>query len=252
MTRAAAAVVVTRDEPADGPLSVELRALGLEVLAWPVLRVRAPSDATALERALTAMAEFEWIVFASQHAVSVVTARLEAPPERARIAAVGARTAQALSEHGWRVDVVPQEASALGLVAALTPLIRRGTRVLFPASSRALPTLAAGLSRLGAEVCQVEAYSTDGAALDARSCCSLIERGEVGAVTFTSPSAVEELERALGSAVFVRLLEGSSPVTLGSTTAHALAARGFSCVLAEPATFKGLADTTYRLLQLRP
>jgi uroporphyrinogen-III synthase len=150
------------------------------------------------------------------------------------------------------VDVVPQEASAVGLIAALTPHISRGMRVLFPASSRALPTLAAGLRRLGADVHQIEAYSTDGATLDARSCCSSIDRGEVGAVTFTSPSAVEELERALGSTAFVRLLEGSSPVTLGSTTAHALAARGFSSVLAQPATFKGLADTTYRLLQLRP
>src|SRR5665213_2516878 len=47
-----AAVVVTRDEPADGPLSRELRALGLEVLGWPVLSIGTAHDDDALELAL--------------------------------------------------------------------------------------------------------------------------------------------------------------------------------------------------------
>ena len=47
---AALAVVVTRDEAADGPLSRELRALGLQVLGWPVLSIGPAADARALER----------------------------------------------------------------------------------------------------------------------------------------------------------------------------------------------------------
>ncbi len=246
------AVVVTRDEPRDGPLSTCLRELGLEVLSWPVVRVGAPADPSRLEAVLSRAAELDWIVFTSRHAVNAVTGRLQSPPQGVRVAAVGASTAAALRERGWPADVVPEQASAADLVAALAPVIERGARVLFPASSRALPTLAAELRELGADVRQVEAYRTDAAGLDAGACRAAIDRGTVAAVTFTSPSCVDELDRTLGPAHFERLLSGSSAITLGSTTARALADRGFESVLAQPATLAGLAATTYRQLSLRP
>jgi uroporphyrinogen-III synthase len=244
-------VVVTRDEPSDGPLSSALRSLGLAVLAWPVLRVLPPEDVTPLTDALARATEFDWMVFASQHAVQAVTERLPASPPGVRIAAVGERTAEALRERGWEVQVVPSEASAAALVEALLPHVTRGTRVLFPASSRALPTLPAGLERLGAQVITVEAYRTHASGLDVGTCRADIEREAVGAVTFTSPSAVEELDRALGPPYFQRLLGASSAVALGTTTARAIAAYGVEPVLAEPATLQGLAATTYRVLQTR-
>ncbi len=246
-----AAVVVTRDEPRDGPLSTRLRELGLEVLSWPVVHVGPPADPTRLDAALSEAATLDWIVFASRHAVRAVTARLPSPPKGVRVAAVGARTAEALRERRWRPAIVPEQASAAALVAALAPVMARGARVLFPASSRALPLLAAGLRELGAEVHQVEAYRTDAAGLDVSACRSWVDRGAVGAVTFTSPSCVEELDCALGRAHFERLLSGCSAVTLGTTTARALAEHGFESVLAQPATLEGLAVTTYRHLRLR-
>ena len=250
-TEPARAVVVTRDEPSDGPLSSALRGLGLAVLAWPVLRVLPPEDATPLIRALERASQFDWMVFASQHAVQAVTERLPAAPQGVRLAAVGERTAEALRERGWDVQVVPAEASAAALVEALTPHIARGTRVLFPASSRALPTLPAGLERLGAQVLMIEAYRTQPSSLDVRTCRADIERKAVGAVTFTSPSAVEELDRALGPPYFQRLLAAASTVALGATTARAVAALGIEPALAQPATLQGLAATTFRVLQTR-
>jgi uroporphyrinogen III methyltransferase / synthase len=245
-------VVVTRDEPADGPLSAHLRALGLQVLSWPVVRVAPVEDAAPLEAALSEAARLDWIVFTSRHAVEAVAARLGVRPEHLRIAAVGASTASALGEHGWTPNVVPEQPSAAGLLVALTPLIRPGARVLFPASSRVLPVLTAGLRRLGAEVLQIEAYRTDPAALDVDACRRCIEREAVAAVTFTSPSCVEELEHALGPEHFARLLASSSPIALGPTTGRALAQRGFEPVLAQPPTLEGLAATTYRNLNPRP
>lgn len=251
------AVVVTRDEPRDGPLTASLRVRGLEVLWWPVVRIVPPSDARPLAEALARAGEFDWLVFASRHAVDAVAARLPAPPAGGRIAAVGAATAEALRTHGWMPEIVPPEASAEALVAQLAPRLASGARVLFPASSRALPTLAAGLRRHGAQVLQVEAYRNEAAPLDVRSCRAAIDEGAVAAVTFTSPSCVEELERALGSADFQRMLGGSQSgrgafaVALGATTAGALAARAIEPVLARPATLEGLAATTYQILNGR-
>ncbi len=243
-------VVVTRAEASDGPLCSQLRGLGLRVLLWPAIAV-SQSDMQGLERALQRMDEFDWIVFASRHAVAAVLARLAVRPVAIRVAAVGRATAEVLRQRGWRVDVVPDEAHAGGLVSALAAEARPGMRILYPASSRALPTIAKGLAQLGAQVTQVEAYRTEPAALNLTDCRAWIERSTIGAVTFASPSAVIELERALGREDFERLLRSAAAVAIGPTTARALTERGRAPILAESATLRGLANTTLRLLQTR-
>ena len=272
MTRAAMtrAAVVTRDEPRDGPLGTNLRARGLEVLWWPVVRIGPPSDPRPLEDAVARIAEFDWIVFASRHAVEALASRLGSAPPASRIAAVGQATGEALRSRGWKPEVVPLEARAEALVAALAPHLAPGARVLWPASSRALPALGEGLRRLGAQVLQIEAYRNEAAPLDVAACRAAIDGGAVGAVTFTSPSCVDELEHALGPETFGRLLAqqlNEKPLTanglaakplpaggpavavaLGPTTAGALSARGIEPVLARPATLEGLAATTSEIL----
>jgi uroporphyrinogen-III synthase len=247
------AVVVTRDETADGPLSRELKDLGLTVLVWPAVSVTR-ADPGALRAALAAAGSFDWMVFASRHAVAAVLTALPEAPEGIKVAAVGRATAQVLRQRGWPVDLVPEEASAAALVQAFAgrpELTRSGPRMLYPASSRALPTLAAGLRQLGAEVLQVEAYRTESAPLDVALCRDWIAREAVGAVTFTSPSAVDELARALGAADFTHLLSTAASVAIGRTTARALSARGHNAVVAASATLAGVATTTLRVMQSR-
>jgi uroporphyrinogen-III synthase len=244
------AVVVTRAESGNGPLTSQLRDLGLQVLLWPAVSVGA-AETGALEEALRSLAEFDWIVFASRYAVAAVTERVAAAPANLRVAAVGQATAQVLHQRGWPVDLLPEDANAAALVSAFATRPICGMKVLFPASSRALPTIAAGLTQLGAKVVQVEAYRTEPAALDVEACRSVIERGGISAVTFASPSAVIELEHALGKESFDRLLEGAKAVAIGPTTARELAARGRTPALAESATLRGLALTTFRLVQTR-
>jgi uroporphyrinogen-III synthase len=135
------------------------------------------------------------------------------------------------------------------LVSAFAAFATPGLRVLFPASSRALPTLSKGLAQLGAVVTQVEAYRTDGASLDVNECREWIHRDEIGAVTFASPSAVIELERALGKEDFDKLLTKAAAVAIGPTTARALTDLGRVPVMAESATLRGLANTAARLVQ---
>jgi uroporphyrinogen-III synthase len=266
-------VVVTRSEASDGPLSSELRSLGLPVLLWPAVAVEL-AEPGPLEEALAHIDSFQWIVFASRHAVAAVTALMATPPKGVKIAAVGQATAQVLRQRGWPVDLLPSESNAAALVDAFAaegglgaaPVaprpdaahadLRSGAsprpRILFPASSRALPTIAAGLTQLGAEVIQVEAYRTESSnALDVEDCRSWIARGSIGAVTFASPSAVDELEHALGKDDFDRLLSAAPAVAIGPTTAKALTERGHTPVLAESATLQGLAHTTHRLLRAR-
>lgn len=246
-------VVVTRAEERDGPLSTELESLGVPVLVWTAVRVL-PADTTRLDEALSRAQSFDWIVFTSRHAVAAVTGRLPVPPQGVRTAAVGRATAAVLEQHRWPVDLIPGEPSAAGLLAAFAAAdAARGARVLYPASSRVLPTLAAGLAQLGAEVTTVEAYRTVSAAtLDVEDCRSWIARQGIGAVTFASPSAVSELESALGEEDFARLLGTAPAVAIGPTTARALTERGYTPILAESATLRGLARTSLHAVRAGP
>ncbi len=243
-------VVVTRAEPDNGPLCSHLRELGLQVLLWPAVSVSV-ADTAALDEALRSIEGFDWIVFASRHAVAAVTERTASPPATLRVAAVGQATAHVLHQRGWPVDLLPDDANAAALVSAFATRPISGMKVLFPASSRALPTIAAGLTQLGARVTQVEAYRTEPASLDIGECHSWIDRDAISAVTFASPSAVIELERTLGKPHFDRLLDGAAAVVIGPTTARELVERGRAPVVAESATLRGLAETTFRLVQTR-
>ncbi|MEJ1960507.1 MAG: uroporphyrinogen-III synthase [Gammaproteobacteria bacterium] len=243
-------VVVTRAEAVDGPLSSQLRSLGLKVLLWPAIEVSA-ADSTALDAALQRIDEFDWIVFTSRQAAPPVLERVPAPPKGLKVAAVGQATAQVLRQRGWNVDLVPDDPNAGALVSAFAPFAKPGLRVLFPASSRALPTIAKGLAQLGAEVTQVEAYRTTAASLDVDECRAWIGRNEIGAVTFASPSAVVELERALGKEDFDRLLTSAAAVAIGPTTARVLVELGRSPVMAESASLRGLANTAFKLVQTK-
>lgn len=246
-----AAVVVTRAESDDGPLCTHLRTLGLEVLLWPAVSVQRASG-NSLSEALARIEDFDWIVFASRQAITAVIRFLPRLPASVRVAAIGRATAQVLRHRGFSVDLMPNEANAASLVNAFAAQGCAGAEILYPASSRALPTITQGLSQLGAKVQQVEAYRTEAAFLDVNDCRAWIDRDVIGAVTFASPSAVIELERALGPADFKRLLGKAASVAIGPTTARALAERGRTAVLAESATLAGLANTTLRLMQTRP
>jgi uroporphyrinogen-III synthase len=241
-------VVVTRAEASDGALSSQLRSLGLKVLLWPAIEVSA-ADSSGLEAALAHIDEFDWIVFASRQAAPPVLERLAAQPPNLKVAAVGQATAQVLRQRGWRVDMVPDDPNAGALVSAFEALATPGLRVLFPASSRALPTIEKGLSQLGAKVTQVEAYRTEASSLDVNECRAWIAKNEIGAVTFASPSAVIELERALGKEDFDKLLASAAAVAIGPTTARALTDLGAAPVMAESATLGGLANTALRVVQ---
>ncbi len=246
-------VAVTRAEGAAGALSRRLAAEGARPVSWSSIAIEPPADPGPLAAALARLASFDWIVLTSANAVGAVVARLAAPPAGVRVAAVGVGTAAELTAAGWRVDLTGSGPGAVELVAALRAAgLGAGSRVLFPAGDRARPTLAGGLAAAGAAVERVEAYRTLSLAVDAARCAAQVERGEVEAVTFASPSAAEALARALGVSRFRQLLARLAVASIGPTTSAALTALGRTAdAEASIATFDGLVAATAAALTPR-
>ena len=117
-----------------------------------------------------------------------------------RVAAIGPATADALREHGVRVDVVPAEYRAEGLVERLRGLLARGDRVLLPRAAQTRDVLVTSLRALGVEVVEVPAYATRRAEGNATRLGEALSEGAVDAVTFTSSSTARNFAEMFSEA----------------------------------------------------
>ena len=246
-------VAVTRCEPEHGPLTRRLEVQGARVVRWTSMRLAPPADPRPLERALARLADYDWLVVTSAHAVAAITARFERRPPRLRSAAVGPGTAAELEAAGWAVDVVGPGPGAEALVRALGEHGVAGARVLFPAGSLAREALAEGLAGLDVALDRVEAYRTLPVRLDAGACFAQLDAGAVDAVTFASPSAVDGLALAFGRETLPAVLERVAVASIGPTTSAALAALGRPAdAEASPPGLDTLVDAVVQALADRP
>jgi uroporphyrinogen-III synthase len=197
------------------------------------------------------MEGYDWICFASPRAVDAVVSRLPEPPAGVKMAVVGPSTAQALSMAGWPVDRVPKVASGEGLVEVFRAAGDAvGARVFLPSSAIAREVIPRGLTDLGAEVHVVTAYRMVVLPLDAKACAAAVDGGEVGVVTFASPSALEGMRVGVGEALFRRLASEVPGAVMGETTAGALRGAGWKRVrVATEATLAGLAEVALAALR---
>ncbi len=232
-------IVVTRARSQASTLSALLRDLGARAIEVPTIRIDPPADGGAgLDRAAGELAEgrYDWVVFSSANAVDALLARLRDARSfgRARIAAIGPGTADALAQ--WRLtpDLMPARAVAEGLLAAFPDPPRPGSRVLIPRAAAGRDVLPDGLARAGWGVDAVAAYRT--VAVSATPAERKMVAG-ADAVCFASASAVNGFLAAVGGPGAV------PPVTvcIGPTTAAAAAAAGVDVTaVAEEHTIPGL------------
>ncbi len=223
-------VVVTRARAQAAPLVSALDEAGAAVIELPVIAIVDPPDGGEALRAEAARADrYDWIVLTSSNAVErfVGSVRDGRALGSARLAVVGGATARALSAHHLVADLVPDDETAAGLVAAMPPAPSgRATpgRVLFPRAAEARDVVAPGLRAKGWDVTEVDAYRTVAAgAADGIEEDQLDSASRADVITFTSPS----------TATFYAQLAGrraTPPVVacIGPVTAEAARRAGFS------------------------
>jgi uroporphyrinogen-III synthase len=223
-------IVITRAPGQAKELSDRLRELGAEVFLSPMVRFLEPADASALDRAIAALEEFDWLIFTSPNAVRFFLARCRTirswPAASApRIAAVGPATRVALETEGLEVRFMPRGFSGAALAAELAQQLA-GKRALLPRSDRAADDLPAALRRANATVTEVVAYRTvEAESLDA-DVLEAIRRGEADAVTFFSPSAFQHFAHLLGSQALLETAARTIFAAVGPVTAAAIREAG--------------------------
>jgi uroporphyrinogen III methyltransferase/synthase len=249
-------VLVTRALSQSRVLSEKIQELGGEPLEFPVIRIVRPKRQDLLDEALLQLKRYDWVIFTSANGVKFFFERLKElkldirTMHKARIAAIGPKTAETLEEKGLIVEALPDEYKAEALVEHLRPLVKAGEEVLLPRANIARKVLADELVKMGLRVTEVDAYDTEIGAEDVSEVLRLLEDGALHVITFTSSSTVRNFVEAVRT---VRedveaLLEKTKVVCIGPITAGTARELGVRVdAVADTYTIDGLVEAIRRL-----
>jgi uroporphyrinogen III methyltransferase/synthase len=227
-------VLVPRTKEQAASLSQQLREYGAVPEEVPTISVEPPRNPQQMDKAVRGLVEgrYEWVAFTSVNAVRAVREKFDEYGLDARafsglkIAAVGDKTAEAISAWGIRPDLVPSgEQSARGLLEDWPPyddVLDPINRVFLPRADIATETLVAGLVDLGWEVDDVTAYRTVRAAPPPAPTREAIKTGKFDAVVFTSSSTVRNLVGIAGKPHTSTVIACIGPATAKTAEEHGL------------------------------
>lgn len=158
-------IVVTRAQAQAEGLSSVLRQFGAEAIDAPLIEIRPPDSYEALDAALNAILDYDWLILTSVNGVEALFARLKklriAPAKLAhlQVAAIGPATQREIENGGLKVAVTPDRYVAEAVVEALKGQTK-GKRVLLVRAKVARDVLPTELRKTGAKVDVAEAYET--------------------------------------------------------------------------------------------
>ncbi len=227
-------VAVTRAQAQAKELTDLLSTYGAEPVEAPTIQLVPPESWQPLDRAITRIGDYRWLIFTSVNGVVPFMTRLAAGGKdgralaHLRIAAIGPRTAHELERFGLRADLVPAQYQAEGLLEALRSEDLHGKKVLIPRAEVAREILPEQLRHMGAEVDVVVVYRTVAPVLDVGALKEQLEADRVDAVTFTSSSTVRNFVELVGGQAEARRLAAHSclacigPITAKTAEEHGL------------------------------
>ncbi len=218
-------VLVTRSLSQSPELRQLLTAKGARVLEMPTLEIGAPSSWEALDRSISQLSSYHWLILTSANAVNYFFDRLATAGQDARalagvkIAVVGRKTAEVLRQHGLNPDFIPTEFVADALVASF-PESPSGQKMLFPrVESGGREVIVQALLAQGAIVDEVAAYqSVCPQDIDLISLAAL-QQQQVDIITFASSKTVRHFYQLVDHQLPANWWQGVCIAAIGPQTA---------------------------------
>ncbi len=236
-------VLVTRAQGDADEFAAKLWEAGAEPVLAPTIAIGAPDDARPAEAALRELDAYAWVVFTSARGVDAAFAMLAAAGAdarrfgRAKVAAIGPKTADRLLAYGVRADFVPPKFVAEDVAAGLVEHSQRGERVLVYGAQEMRDVVATTLREAGRAVDVVAGYKTS----HVRDAAIATAAAATNVWTFTSASTVAAfLENVPDAAIRAA---GKIVACIGPITAAAARDAGLRVdVVPDDFTVDGLLD----------
>lgn len=242
-------VIITRAREQAGEFTEILKLYGADTVEFPTIEVAPPESWEGLDRAISHIGEYDWLVFTSVNGVVYFLERLMARGEDVRslkgikLCAIGPRTAKEIEKMGIRVDLMPEEYVAEAVVEQMGREELKGKKVLIPRAEIARDILPDALKEMGARVEVVTAYRTICPKRDVGWIKKLLQGGEVAVITFTSSSTVRNFVEMFGAGEARSLLEGVRVASIGPITSKTAEELGLRVdIRPEDSTIPSLAE----------
>jgi uroporphyrinogen III methyltransferase / synthase len=245
-------IVITRDAAGNSIFAEKIISRAANPIPYETIRITPVPDCSSLIDRVTSherqAAFFDWVIFTSVNGVAFFFEALGKIGKDARIfgkakvAAIGERTAEKLAECGIKADFVPSVFTGEELAAQLAGFTDiKGKKILLLRSKIASKELPGLLAKAGADVEDMAIYNTVPAKGDLQPLTEQITAGHIDWLTFASPSAVdaffEQFDKALLNTGKIRV------ASIGPVTTKQLQKLGVRVdVTAQIHTFDGLLD----------
>lgn len=203
-------ILVTRAGQQSNRFSNLLQSYGARVVEMSALEIGAPSSWESLDRQLSLLSSFQWLVLTSVNGVEAVLDRCHQSQGRSllelkqqgpfKIAVVGQKTAEALLQADIGIDFSPNEFVADALVAQF-PDPLSGLRILFPrVETGGRDVIVREFCDRGATVIEVPAYESRCPAQIDPLALAALQTDQIQVITFASSKTVRHFLRLVEQA----------------------------------------------------
>jgi uroporphyrinogen III methyltransferase/synthase len=221
-----------------------LKEAGAELFEFPTIEIVPPDDYAPLDEAIANIETYHWLIFTSANAFRYFIARFTDKGgnkdilANLKICAIGPRTADAIAERGLKVDLMPDEYNADGLILAFLKEAKmhqdprykfsnlNNLRILMPRADNAREGFPEIVTDLGGEIDCPVAYRSIMPEVDKAELYRRLKSGSVTIATFTSAATFNNLLAMLGDEAN-ELLKDVTIAAIGPVTAKAIEAAGF-------------------------
>lgn len=238
-------ILVTRARHQASVLSKLLSEHGAQPVELPTIDIQRVSDTRELDRAISNLAQYQWILFTSVNGVEAFFEQLHNSKLDTRalnslkIGSIGPATAKALEQKGIVPDYCPDVYTTEGLIDGLRGKDIAGQRFLLPRANIADEELSKALTQRGAEVHEIAVYKTASVKGIASRVKETLSSGQIDVITFTSSSTVANFVAAFGDKAIV--ISSTKVACIGPKTAETAARAGLKIdIIATEHTIPGL------------
>lgn len=240
-------IVVTRARAQASRLVEAINELGGEAIEFPSIVIKTEEDLSGLHNAYQHLGSYDWIIFTSVNAVEIFFAQMKSEDIDIRslhginLCAIGPATRDSLQDRGLKVDLVPDEYRAEGLLQELDNRIKSGQWVLLPRARGARKILPDTLRQWGVHVNEVILYESVPDTQVGKAKINAIMEDRVDYLTFTSSSTASNFVSMMGKDNILRLSKKARVACIGPVTAETAKSHGFKVdIIAGEYTIDGL------------
>ena len=230
-------VVVTRAASQAAEFVAELETYGAKVMVCPAIEIAEPESYERLDEGIDHLYGYDWLIFTSANAIDFFLRRLNTRGvnieqlDEIKVCAIGQASADKLRDAHVHVDVVPTQAKAEGVFAALSKFVGgnehlHGLNILIPRAAVGRDYLPKALENAGARVDVVIAYRTVLPESLDRGRLSAMLAGSADCIAFTSSSTVKNLALLFDTHDLGKILGGLAVACIGDVTAATAAEYG--------------------------